>query len=246
MGKFMKVVLFTAALALVNILFFARPFIHLDMSGGSAFSRVLGFTVIVLSVLLFFIVNYRILTARRPRRKAALSAADAAYETLNGCVQAINTYLRTESKVFAQQLNSIINQLRRMQKKQETMDNVLRQKFQPAEMSYTKFKGAADGAEKLMRLGVRSVLNRLKAFDEDEYARSVRSPYQNPINEERRGLFEEYAGFIKKTIDTNEDILIKTDRLILELTKLSDASDIDNLNALKEIDTLIQNTQFYK
>jgi hypothetical protein len=133
-----------------------------------------------------------------------------------------------------------------MKKKQQTITDILGQKFSPAEMSFVKFKEAASGTETIMRLGVRNILNRLNAFDEEEYDKALRQDSSGKAAQQRKTLFEEYAFFINQTMENNDDILIKLDRLILELTKLSDSADLNEIDALQEIDKLINDAKWYK
>ena len=168
------------------------------------------------------------------------------FQTLESCIIAINEYLREESKVFSIALNKMTDQLKRMKRKQESFKDILLRKFSASEMSYAKFHEAVSGAEKLMKSGVRAVLTRLYAFDEDEYKRAVSAPRADRVTEEKRSLFREYENFINNAIEGNEDVLLKLDRLTLELSKLGDASDIDEMNAIAEIDALIQNARWYR
>ncbi|MDR1913836.1 MAG: hypothetical protein LBQ68_05055 [Clostridiales bacterium] len=240
MNRVIKLLIFNVVLSFALIVVFSRAFIGLDIKDG-ALSAAIGVTVIFLCVVLFFSVNYRILVGKKKS-----TAPAERYQTLDDCINAINVYLRENSKVFSIKLNTIIDQLQRMKRKQEGVKDVLLQKFSEGELSYVKFNEAVVGTEKLLRSGVKNILTRLYAFDEEEYRKAFSPNRKDRVSEAKRALFTEYEQYIITTTEYNEDILFKLDKLILELTKLSDADDIDGMSALHEIDKLISDAKWYK
>ncbi|MDR1000517.1 MAG: hypothetical protein LBL96_06920 [Clostridiales bacterium] len=241
MNKFIRVLIFNVIIVVLLVLIFSPRLLGISMQGGAA-EAALGVTVIFLAIVIVIWGNLKL----QGNSKETPAQRQSKYQTLDECIFAVNAYLREESKVFSIALNQMIDQLRRMKRKQDSFTEILQQKFSATEMSYVKFHSVISESEKLMRAGVRSVITRLRAFDEDEYKRAVSSPRSDRVTEAKRELFKEYETHIGNTLEHNEDILLKLDRLVLELSKLTDSSDVDNLNALDEIDALIQSAKWYK
>lgn len=56
-----------------------------------------------------------------------------------------------------------------MEKKKETMQDLLLQKFNSSEMSYSKFQKVILDIESIFYINIKSVLNKLNIFDQEEY-----------------------------------------------------------------------------
>lgn len=54
--------------------------------------------------------------------------------------------------------------------------------------------------------------------------------------------------FVKTALHINEEILLKLDKLLLEISRLDswEIGDIGQMPGMQEIDALIKQTQFYK
>ncbi|MFB7142335.1 hypothetical protein ACFCYN_22205, partial [Gottfriedia sp. NPDC056225] len=61
-------------------------------------------------------------------------------------------------------------------------------------------------------------------------------------------LYNEYFEFIQKAVEMNEEILVNIDKLILEISRLDEIGidEIENMECMKEIDSLIQQTKHYR
>jgi hypothetical protein len=240
LNRFVRVLIFNIILVALLVLVFSPRLLGISLQ-GEAIEAAMGVTIIFLAVVIFVWGNIKLLSIK----KTPTQRQDK-YQTPDECIQAINAYLREESKVFSIALNQLTDQLRRMKRKQDSFTEMLQQKFSATEMSYAKFHGVISESEKLMRAGVRNVITRLRAFDEDEYKRAASSMRNDRVTEARRELFSEYETYINSTLEQNENVLLKLDRLVLELSKLTDSSDVDSLNTLDEIDALIQSAKWYK
>ena len=60
-------------------------------------------------------------------------------------------------------------------------------------------------------------------------------------------IYNEYISFVKKAIDDNEQIILKLDEILFELSKLNSSEDgaLENMSAMKEIDDLIKKVRLY-
>ena len=243
MSRITKLAILNVTISLINIVLFSKAFVGLEISIQSPLTAAFGVMCIFLSIIAFIYGNYKILNAVTPPQP---KIADTRFETLESCNVLLTEYINREGKVFDAPLLKIKEQLNRMLKKERIIADNLLQKFQVTELSYMKFQDHINAIKKILCLNTRSVLNRLYAFDENEYEKSIQMYPTDRHSEAKRALMNEYKVFLNETIDYNEDILLKTDRLILELSKLNDPEELNNLGALQDLDDLIKNTKWYK
>ena len=61
-------------------------------------------------------------------------------------------------------------------------------------------------------------------------------------------MYEEYITFVKDSVEDNEEILLKLDKVLLELSKFNslDDGELENMNAIKDVDELISKINLYK
>jgi hypothetical protein len=198
------------------------------------------------SVALFFYVNLQILNT--PKKKIMPGKSMEKLTTLESCSEAIQSM--EHSDTFSPKMNRILDQIDKLQKKRSLISDILLQKFTDTEMSYQKFKTIVDSAESVMHLNIRSILNRIYAFDEEEYAELVsgRSGLSQGIAEQKLAIFNDYISFVDKAVEDNDEILLKIDRLLMEISKFNslDAGELENMPAMKELDSLISDTKWYR
>ena len=244
MNRVIKLAVLNIVIMILNIIVFSKAFLGLDVFGQSAFVTAFCFMWIFLTAAVFLYGNYKILySVPKPPPQ---NIAGSRFETLESCGGLLNEYISRPGVIFDADLRTMKTQLERMGKKEMTIREILLQKFQSTELSYVKFQGQIESVKKILCLNTRNVLNRLYAFDEYEYERSVGAQTADRHTYAKQELLNEYKNFVSQTIDYNEDILIKMDRLILEISKLNDSEGLNNMDALKELDSLIKNTQLYK
>ncbi|MFC4597707.1 hypothetical protein [Cohnella hongkongensis] len=153
--------------------------------------------------------------------------------------------------LLQEDMDHAAEQLELLRRKREALFQVLGQRFQPGELSYAKFASAIANVETLFDRNVRSVLSRLQAFDEADFEsagsrRAARMPKQ--LQRMRAEMREELLGFVKYSIGMNEEILLKLDRLLLEISRLDafEPGDIEAMPCMQEIDELIRQTRHYR
>ena len=61
-------------------------------------------------------------------------------------------------------------------------------------------------------------------------------------------IYQEHIEYVRGLVSMNEDILIKLDGLLLEISKLDDLDEqgLENMAAVREINDLIAQTKYYK
>lgn len=251
-----KLLAFNGALSIMNILFFSEAFLGISISGRHPFFAALGVTVIVISIILFFYINYIILKPTQTEAPAP-AAKEKEIQTLDDCMAAVGEYISNNIKTFRNHLNLILSHIQRMKKKRQNIEDVLSERFDENELSYKKFLGAVINIEEIMILNIKSLLNRINVFDEEEYEKLLHDQYskKSPASDRseqilnsRLEIFYECKEFVQNAVDNNEEMLIRLDKLLIEISKLNslDGEDIDQLNAMKEIDDLIHNTKWYR
>ncbi|WP_343224574.1 hypothetical protein [Paenibacillus sp. ACRSA] len=237
--KFLGLILGIVA---VNVLAFSPGFIGLEF-GGSAFTTALSVTLLFGSALALFYGSYSLLF----RQPVVLPVRHI--ETHEDYVEALSFYRRI--KVLEEDITLGLSQLSRMKKKKETLMNVLQQRFDPGELSYKKFASVTLEVEKLLYLNIRSVLNRLNVFDEADYANMMKSKSASlpqKLFQEKTKVYNDYLTYVKDSLHTNEEILLKLDQLLLEISRLDsyEAGDIEQMPCMQEIDQLIKHTKLYR
>ncbi|GAB1157736.1 hypothetical protein YWY31_37610 [Paenibacillus illinoisensis] len=242
MTKYIKWLGLIFGVVVINILLFSPGFIGLGFSGG-AFSTALSVTLLFGSVMALFYGSYTLLF------KQPVVLPVKQIETHEDYVEALSFYRRI--KVLEEDITLGLSQLSRMKKKKETLLNVLNQRFDPGELSYKKFASVTLEVEKLLYLNIRSVLNRLHVFDEAEYAalmKSKSSKIPPKLVQEKTKVYNDYLSYVKDSLHTNEEILLKLDQLLLEISRLDsfEAGDIEQMPCMQDIDQLIKHTKLYR
>jgi len=243
-NKIIKFVGLNIGIVILDITLFSEGLLHIEIGGTSAFETAFGITAMLMSVLVFSYGNYKLLTTKKERiQESEINSAEE-------CVYALKQH--NDKKTFSKDIATIIEQTQRFYKKKATIQELLHQKFNSGEMSYTKFNGTVVGIENVFYRNVKSILNKLNAFDEEDYNRIRIQNAQNEFSEEfirtKMGIYNEFIQFVKYAIEDNEQILLKLDKLLLELSRFNSLEDgeIENMSAMIEIDELINKTKFYK
>lgn len=226
----------------VNVLAFSPGFAGLGF-GESAFQTALSVTLLFGSVLALFYGSYNVLF------KQPVVLPVRQIETHEDYVEALSFYRRI--KILEEDITLGLSQLNRMKKKKETLMNVLHQRFDPGELSFKKFASVTEEVEKLLYLNIRSILNRLNVFDEADYASMMKaksSTIPQRIFQEKTKVYNDYLTYVKDSLHTNEEILLKLDQLLLEISRLDsvEAGDIEQMPCMQEIDQLIKHTKLYR
>ncbi|TFE19487.1 hypothetical protein [Cohnella luojiensis] len=240
--KYIKLLGLVAGVAALNIIVLSPGLIGVDV-GRNPLATAFGVTVPIVSALALFYGTYVWifkLPVVMPVKQIKTHEDYVEALTSYGCIKALEG-----------DITLALEQLNRMKKKNSTLLNVLNQRFDPSELSYKKFASVIREVEMLFYLNIRSILNRLHVFDESEFE-SIMSQKSTRLSrellQEKTNVYNEYVSFVKSSLGTNEEILLKLDKLLLEISRLDDLElgDIENLACIQEIDSLIKQTKFYK
>lgn len=243
-GKLIKIGGLNIGIALVDTVLFSPGLLGLQIGGGNALITAFGATTIVMSIIVFLTGNYRLIV------KKEKTVRTNEIKTPGDCLEALGQY--HNKKVFKEDIDIIRAQIERFLNKKETIGDILLQKFTRSEMSFSKFDGAISDVEDVFFINIISILNKLNAFDNEDYDNIRKSSSSKKFSEEfiqsKVSIYNEYISFVKNAVEDNEEILLKLDKLLLEISKLNslEEGEIETMSAMKEIDDLINKTKLYK
>ena len=237
-------IILNTAIVLINIALFSKALLGLSLLAGTALSISIAWTAIVVSVLAFVKGNSLILEQKETR--LLLNSI----HSLNDCIPVFQEALH-KGDVFDENINKNIEQIKRFNRKHGTIDDMLLQKFSADEMSFQKFSGVLHEVENVIYSNMRSILNKISAFDIEEYetmkSREARGEKQ-VISQEKMDIYNEYISFVNNATGINEDILLKLDKMLLEISRYNslEDGDVQKLPAIIEMDELIKYANLYK
>lgn len=237
-------------IAIPNIIVFSPGLLGVSLSGG-AFQAAFGSAILFASALALLYGAYNVLFKRPQAAPVRVNTRPVRMlKTSEDFTEALQQHLK--ERVLRDDVTHALDQIERVQKKKATLLQVLGQRFEPTEISYQKFHSAILEVEKLFYANISGILIKLNVFDVSEFtaiASGAKSAaYSSKLLQERKQLYQEYINNMKGYLGANEEILLKMDKLVLEISMLESAGvqDVEEMACMKEIDTLIKQTKLYK
>ncbi|MDR2198926.1 MAG: hypothetical protein LBR53_05635 [Deltaproteobacteria bacterium] len=243
--KIFKLFGINITLALINVVLYSKLFLGIT-DRGSIFLMMFAFLVTIVTIALFFYLNVKILS-QNESVKMVVTKND--HDSLASLASAIQFYINNNIRTFRDDLSSLVDQADKFKKKKKTYEDSLLQKFTRTEISFTKFYGTLENVEDVFKQILKGVLTRVNSFDEEEYENMLSDKsVSRKTWLERKAIYDEYKTYVARAVQTGNDILLKIDRLQLEVSKLStmQPQDIEKLESVREIDTLISEVKWYK
>ena len=241
--KWVRLLSLNLGIAAANIIVFSPGLIGLEL-GASALAAASGSTIIFLSGAGLFYGNYKLLS--EPENPIPVNQIS----TVEGYIGALND--QRDLKTFEKNIELLLDQIERLQKKNKTIREILLQIFSASEIAYKKFDAVIAEVEKIFFMNIRSVLNKLNAFDEDDYnfvrSRQEAGAFSEQFMEEKLKVYYEYIKFVNAATEDNEQILLKLDKLLLEISGLNsiESGELEQMAGMIEIDNLIKQAKYYK
>lgn len=232
------------AIVMLNIIIFSSGLFNIKIDFINIFQTSIGITIIIMSFIIFIIGNYKILI--KEDNEIDISKLDDSEDYIEALKE------NSSKRVFSKDIDILLEQIERMDKKQEKIDDILLQKFTVNEMSYIKFKKTITEVRDVFYINIKSVINKINIFDEQEYEKIKKDIKNGKLNgkieEQKKDMFDEYIFFVKDSIEDNEEILLKLDKFLFELSKFNSLEDgeLENMSAIKDVDELINKIKFYK
>jgi len=218
-----KAIILNTAIGAVCIMAFSDAFL------GLSFLSLFGLTVIGLSTAVFIVGNSVLM------RVKSVAGYITKAQSLEDCAVAFK-----EANCGGIYNAKCLDQIKRFNKKYGAIKNMLLQKFDETEMSYSKFNGVMSEVKKVMFLSMKSVLNKIIALDSTGYDGSE-------SGEEAR-IYSEYINFIENAVLENEKIILRMDRMLLEVSNYNvlESQKVENLPSVVEMDELIKTVNLYR
>ncbi|MGG3309665.1 hypothetical protein ABER23_19850 [Paenibacillus lautus] len=243
-SKSVKLLLLIAVIVIVNIALVSPGLLGFEIGGDSAFQSASVITAWVVSILALFYGSY-VLLFKSPAVKPIKTI-----QTREDYIDALHHYRNV--KVLKNDIALALDQLERIEKKRNALLDVLGQRFEQSELSYKKFMAVIDEVEKLFYLNIRGILNKLAVFAASDFTRMAdqakASQLSSKVAQKKTALYQEYLAYVTGYLDANEEIMLKLDKLLLEISLLgsTDYRDVEDMPCMKEIDMLIKQTKLYK
>ena len=156
--------LFGIAEAIIAVICFSRGILNLMSFDGSIVKAIIAIGIVVILIAGFVCMSIWYL--HEP--KVAMMDENASYSN-NELISVLDEY--TGGKYFGPIARTVKEQLSRLNRSCERSKAAIVKKFDVQSMSYEKYYSIVDAAEKTANQNVVAMTNRMKFFDEDEYAR---------------------------------------------------------------------------
>ncbi len=241
--KLRLLILLNALIVVANIAVFSKAFLGLSLLAGSTLGMTVAWFTVTASLFGFFKGNISLLKKPETHKLVASNL-----NSLDDCISVFEEAIKN-GDVFDKYILKNLEQIRRFNKKRRTIKDILLQKFAVNELTYQKFSSVLTEVENVIYLNMRSILNKMAAFDVEEYEDLQKRGFpSNEVSPEKMQIYNEYINFVKEATKTNEDILLKLDKMLLEISKYNslEGGDVNELPAIKEMDELIKNAKLYK
>lgn len=243
MKKYIKLIAANLCIVLTAVVLYSPGLICLRISDYSIFRAGMSIIAALALIAVFFLVNLRLLKDpdRIPVMLEDVPDLDKAKEILKK---------HWDSKYFGGMAKTASEQLDRILSCRRRLAGILEQKFTKGTMSWDKFNSVVEAAEASAIKNVVAMSNRMRLFDEKEYARLQHyreDDIPDDIQEEQLKLYQKNFDNVRSTIALNEKILLKLDALAMEVSSFASGKDAElNNDLLTEISRLIDETKYYQ
>jgi hypothetical protein len=236
--KALKILAFDIGVGALFALLLAEPFLGRFLGSG-LYSIIAGGTLFVASVA-FVYVNGKAVKS--------LAGGGSRGDPVQRCISETYDYISSNIHTFRPDLMDMVEQLEKLRKKKASIRTILLQRFQPTELAFAKFSSAADRAESFMVQTARTVLAKVKGFDEEEYEDAMNNP--NTSREEfktRKNFYDTVLGEVSDLVEQGNAVLLALDKLQAAVSDIQTIGNQhpDSDSAVREIDRLAQDVKFY-
>jgi len=171
--------------------------------------------------------------------------------TIRDCKQAITLYLRENSSTpfFRERLTGIARRLDTFEQRYKNAEEIITRRFETTELSYTKFAAPVVALQDYIIKLADSLVTRMNIFNEEEYEGKIGAFANAGRADEAEGykaIEQEYQAFATQTLAALDDAILKLDRLVLEISKLSEADIEKALSIMHDLEEAIGDIKYYK
>ncbi|WP_455715877.1 hypothetical protein [Anaerosporobacter sp.] len=221
-----KLGLLNFGIAIVDILAFSNVFMRINLGDDTLVRRAFGYTLILMSIILFCYGNYRLLYSKETEYEFSIQDLNTPEDMVEVLTQLLN------KNILNNEINTTINQIKRLLKKKESLKNIIYIKFKEEDEDAYGLKDIINKAENLLYSNVKSMINAISVFDQSEF-----NQINQKNNSEKHAVYMEQVNYIREKVNNNETILLEFDKLLMQLSKLSDGTqaDSDDLVVFKDV-----------
>ena len=221
--KYLKMGIFNLLLIIVDVFCLSNGFLGLLSDKDNTLAFAGGITLIIMSIVLFFYVNYTLLQGKEHHdfNVKDLEASKDYIEVLNSL---------KNKQVFEASILEAIEQIKRLERKNKSYKEIYYQKFQEdSNGTNYGFDDIISDTEKLLYKNIDKMINVLIIFDYVEYRQLV-TKVKRDHHEEKIKLMNDSINYVTDIIRKNEEILLNEDKLLIEMSKIGDTEEDDEVN----------------
>lgn len=254
MKKWRGTIVFDVAMIILVIILFGPAGAHLSPLSPNLFEAILSVVAAAFIGYETIKVNGRaILTARAERRVALLGSGeeDISPEDVK---RALSEYEKTA--VVGQYAKQAIAELESAERKRASLYESIGAKFQEGSLTWHKFSEVIDAATGAIVHNSSLLARRIQAFDVEDYNKNARNTITGLFNrstvpeglrQEKRQVYEASLNDMRGIVAANERLLLELDKFSYEMGQLESSENADqNDRLLEEVNTLVEQTQYYK
>lgn len=159
------------------------------------------------------------------------------------------------SALFQEITNAVIDQMEKGGLAKDALEKSISDSFQKGSISWSKYYDVVESAAQSIVENGMAIARRLEQFNENEFF-ELRKVIQSgaykedsipdDIQEGKMVVFKKKLGLIYELMNINERLLIKLDSLDTELVSITEKNVDHGNDLLSDINTLIEETKYYK
>ena len=254
MKKWRGTIVFDVAMIILVIILFGPAGAGLSPLSPNLFEAIISVVAAAFIGYETVKVNGRaILNARAERRVALLGSGE---ETVSAdeVKRALAGYEKTS--VVGPIAKQGISELESAKRKRDDLYETLGKKFQQGSLTWQRFAEVVDAATGAVVHNSSLLARRIQSFDVEDYNKNARnsitglfnrSTIPNDLRVEKRRVYEANLDDMRDIIAANERLLLELDKFTFELGQLESAENAEqNDRLLEEVNTLVEQTQYYK
>ena len=149
-----------------------------------------------------------------------------------------------------------LSELDAVEHRYNALERIISERFMESSITWDKFMAVPISAKNVVTQNCDLLLHRIQNFDIDTYNRLMKRGITSSIRhgnsfeerrDEKRAFLESNINDMNGIIGANENIIVELDNFITELSKPENFESAEtNSHILEEINTLIEQTKYYK
>ncbi|MBE5957551.1 MAG: hypothetical protein E7254_01640 [Lachnospiraceae bacterium] len=237
--NYIKLAVLNLVIAFTGVICYSPGLLNLRPSDPGVLRPGMSIFMAFVLIFMFFYGNHSLLSEPKRSRVSKDSVND-----MKKAGMLLKSYFT--SRPLGDTARVASEQLRRMNNLFENTENIISEKFEKGSMSWSKYDSIVKSAEQSAVSNVVSMANRMQIFGDRDYEKLTRyktDQIPDDIQEKQLELYEENLQKIKDAIALNEELLLKIETLMFELSSEKDNEEHDEI--LEEIEKLTNEVKLY-